>query len=107
MLTLTAYVFELPTTEEAVQALIENVGALFAEGMLDRGTSEALNATLDTALRLLTDPIERNDIAAMNALLAFVNLTQGLINGGVMDAADGQPLIDAALAAADAILAGG
>jgi len=58
-------------------------------------------------LGLLTDRIERNDIGAMNALLAFANLVQVLIDQGNMSVLEGQPLIDAALAAADAIMAGG
>ena len=87
--------------------LIEVVGELLADGTLNGGTAKALTTKLDTALRLLTDANERNDIAGMNALLAFVNQVQGLIARGILTPEEGQPMIDAALAAVNQILAGG
>ena len=96
-----------PTPEEVITTLIEDVDELLAEGSLDAGAAAGLNATLDTALRLVTDNNARNDIGAKNALLAFVNMTQGLIDRGDLSSADGQAMIDAALAAVDEILAGG
>ena len=96
-----------PTPEEVIAALIEDVDEFLAEGMVEGGAAAALDATLDTALLLLTDTNSRNDIGAMNALLAFVNLTQGLIDRGEIDPTDGQSLIDAAIAVVDEILAGG
>jgi len=94
-----------PPPQGGIAILIDRIGDLMDGGDLSSGLANSLVVKLQNATKLLTDSIERNDVAAMNAILAFINEVQGLVNGGWLTQAQGRPLIDAAGAIADRILA--
>jgi hypothetical protein len=60
---------------------------------LNRGLNGSLMFKLDQAIEKLEDGKTQ---AACNLLLSFINDVQGLINGGVLTASEGQALIDMA-----------
>jgi len=87
-----------------IEALIDDVDALVVDGSLNRGQGNSLISKLENALKSLE---KGNEIAATNQIRAFINQLQGLINGGVLSQAEGQPLIDAAIVIVDRIMDGG
>ena len=96
----------VPTVEEGINDIAQNVADLVAATILNSGNGNALTSKLDNALKSLD---KGKDIAAVNQLLAFINQVQALMNGNKpkLTAAEGQPLIDAATAVVDQILGGG
>jgi hypothetical protein len=58
-----------------VQAIEQLVGEVLALN-LENGISNSLDAKLDSVLRALDDANENNDVAAINALEAFINAVQ-------------------------------
>ena len=90
-----AYVFELSISAiESTAALIEAVLAL----NLQSGITNSLDAKLDAVIGALDDLILNNDIAAINALQAFINAVEAQLSRGALTAADAEALIDAAQA---------
>ncbi|HEY2976233.1 MAG TPA: FG-GAP repeat protein [Pyrinomonadaceae bacterium] len=88
-----AYVFELTSIHDDFGALADQVEALVAEGILNGGQGNSLLAKLHAALR----QVDRgNTAAAINQLQAFIHEVQALIESGVLPAAEGEPLIEAA-----------
>jgi len=80
------------TPRQGIEGLIVQVQAL-VPGTLNGGQGNALIAKLEAAIRQL----DRGNVAtAINQLESFVNQVSALISGGVLPAAEGQPLIDAA-----------
>jgi uncharacterized delta-60 repeat protein len=61
------------TPVEGIEQLVAEVLAL----NLQNGISNSLDAKLDAVLRALDDANENNDIAAINALEAFINAVEG------------------------------
>ena len=86
-----------------IEDLTDAVGDLVTAGILNQGQGNSLISKLEAAREQLD---KGNDIAAMNQLLAFINQVQGFITSGVLTSAEGQPLIDAATAIVDQIMAG-
>ena len=83
---------KLPTPSELVTALIEQVLGL----NLQHGIENSLDSKLDAAFRALDDVNENNDIAAINALDAFINAVRAQ-RGRHIPAAAADALIAAAL----------
>ena len=78
------------TPEEAAQYIIEDVAA---QDALNGGQSNALTSKLERAI----EQVDRGKTkTAVNQFRAFVNHVASLIEEGVLSAADGQALIDAA-----------
>ena len=89
-----------PTAEEQIGSLMDEVEALLDAGSLNSGEARSLTSKLQNAL----DVLDRgNPTAAINQLQAFIDEVQAFIEGGVLTAAQGQPLIDAATAAIESI----
>ena len=83
-----------PDPVQAVQALINNVEALVAQGVLNSGQGNALTSKLRAALQQL----ERgNAHAAANQINAFINQVEALIRSRRLSPQQGQSLIDAAM----------
>jgi hypothetical protein len=80
------------TPREGIEGLIEQVQTLIP-GSLNDGQGNALIAKLEAAIRQLD---KGNVATALNQLEAFVNQVNAMISSGVLSAAEGQPLIDAA-----------
>ncbi len=79
---------------EPLDLLIELSGSINAMNH-DRGTANSLQAKLDTAMQLLEDNNENNDITAINSLQAFINAVEAQ-RGKKISEADVDALIDAA-----------
>ena len=95
-------VVEVLTPQEAIAWLQGEVQALVDAGVLNGGQGNALNSKLANAIKKLD---EGQPHVAINNLNAFVKQVNAFINGRVLTAAEGQPLIDAAnriIAAIDA-----
>jgi len=60
------------TPQEAIQNLIDQVADL----NLQQGIDNSLDAKLDAAFKALDDVNENNDVAAINALQAFINAVE-------------------------------
>ena len=73
---------------ELVAELLEGVGGL----ELPSGIANSLLAKLDTALQKLEDANEKNDIAAINSLQAFINAIEAQ-RGKKIPEADADALI--------------
>jgi hypothetical protein len=86
-----AYEYRPPTPAELVAELLEGVGGL----ELPRGIANSLLAKLDTALQKLEDANEKNDVAAINSLQAFINAIEAQ-RGKKIPEADADALIAAA-----------
>ena len=83
-----------PAPGQAIQALINNVEALVAQGVLNAGQGNALSSKLRAALQQL----ERgNARAAANQINAFINQVDALIRSRRLSPQQGQLLIDAAM----------
>jgi CSLREA domain-containing protein len=81
------------TPREGIEGLIEKVGDLVAQGVLNGGQGNALIAKLEAAIR----QIDRGNVqTAINQLEAFVNQVNALMYADILPPAEGQPLIDAA-----------
>lgn len=81
-----------PTPQEAIEDLI-----LLTEDMnLQNGINNSLDAKLDAVLKALEDANEKNDVAAINALNAFINAVEAQ-RGNKISEADADILIAAAL----------
>ena len=81
-----------PTPQEAIEDLI-----LLTEDMnLQNGINNSLDAKLDAVLKALEDANENNDVAAINALNAFINAVEAQ-RGNKISEADADILIAAAL----------
>ena len=59
----------LPVPEVMFEILSDDIDAMD----LPKGTENSLNASLDTAMKKLGDSNQENDVAAINALEAFIN----------------------------------
>ena len=79
------------TVEDAVESLITDVEDLDLPG----GTANSLSNKLDNALNTLADGNDSNDIAAINALEAFINQVEAQI-GKKISPEDGELLIEQA-----------
>jgi hypothetical protein len=77
---------------DLIIALIEQVALL----NLQHGIANSLDAKLDAAFNALDDVSENNDVAAVNALNAFINAVQAQ-RGNKIPAAAADALIAAAL----------
>lgn len=76
-----------------IPGLLDDVDVLVEDGVLSHGQGNALSAKLDAALA----KIEAGQInAACNMLGAFINQVSDLVDTGVLSAAEGEALIDAA-----------
>ncbi len=83
-----------------VANLIETVSDL----NLQHGIENSLDAKLDAVLKALQDLNENNDIAAINALQAFINAVEAQRGNKISDA-DADILISAAQAIIDRLMA--
>lgn len=83
-----------------IEALIEAVDTVNARN----GILNSLDAKLDAALNALDDTNENNDVAATNALEAFISATQAQ-SGKQIDEGDATSLIDAAQAIINVLMA--
>ena len=86
-----AYVFDLDLPGALIQQLCEDVVAL----NLKQGITNSLDSKLDAVLQALDDVNENNDVAAINALQAFINAVEAQ-RGVHIPAADADTLIAAA-----------
>ena len=59
----------LPVPEVMFEILSDDIDAM----NLPQGTENSLNASLDTAMKVLEDSNPKNDVAAINALETFIN----------------------------------
>jgi len=78
--------------EKAIEALIEAIISL----NLQQGISNSLDAKLGAALNALDDVNTNNDVAAINALEAFINAVEAQ-SGDKIPEADADGLIQAAV----------
>ena len=84
------------SAEDQLENLQDAVADLKSDGLLNKGQANALTKKLGNALKKL----KRGQFhVADNMLGAFVNQVESLIGEGTLPSEDGQPLIDAALAA--------
>jgi len=93
---------ECPASEpaELIAQLLEEVEEL----ELPSGISNGLEAKLEAALRALEDANEKNDVAAINSLQAFINAIEAQ-RGKKIPEADADALIAAALEIIDLLSA--
>ena len=85
---------ENPDPLQAIQALINNVESLVAQGVLNHGNGNALISKLEAARKQL----ERGHIRPTgNQINAFINQVDAFIRSGKLTPQQGQPLIDAAM----------
>jgi VCBS repeat-containing protein len=84
------------TAPQQVTALTTSVQTLATSSTIDKGTCNALQSSLNTALAKLQ---QGNTNAAVNTLNAFIGKVQDAIKAGKLSAAAGQSLINAANAA--------
>lgn len=89
------------TPSEAIENLIDQVESL----NLQQGVDNSLDAKLDAALQALDDLNQNDDVAAVNALQAFINAVEAQRGKKVPDA-DADALIASVQAIIDAINAG-
>ena len=83
-----------PNPLQAIQALIDDVESLVAQGVLNRGNGNALISKLEAARKQL----ERGKIRpAGNEINAFINQVDALIRSRRLSPQQGQPLIDLAM----------
>jgi hypothetical protein len=75
---------------DAVQALVEKVGALESAGTITHGESQALGASLDAAAKSLA---KGNTGPAANQLEAFINKVEAQQRSGRLSNADAAALI--------------
>jgi len=78
----------LPIPEVMVECLCDDVDTID----LSKGTEKSLNASLDTATKVLEDSNPKNDVAAINALEALINKIEAQ-RGKKMLEADANALI--------------
>ncbi|UCG56935.1 MAG: right-handed parallel beta-helix repeat-containing protein [Phycisphaerales bacterium] len=78
------------TPQEAIEQLIDQVAAL----NLQKGIDNSLDAKLDAAFKALDDVNANNDVAAINALQAFINAVEAQRGDKISDA-DADALIAA------------
>lgn len=78
----------LPIPEVMVECLCDDVDTID----LPKGTEKSLNASLDTTTKVLEDSNPKNDVAAINALEAFINKIEAQ-RGKKMLEADANALI--------------
>lgn len=91
------------SASEQLDDILDEVHELEVAGSLNHGQANALSKKLDNVLKKL-DGGQTN--AAVNQLEAFINQVEDLIDQGVLEQTEGQPLIDAAQAAIVSILPG-
>ena len=85
---------ENPDPLQAIQALINDVESLVAQGVLNHGNGNALISKLEAARKQL----ERGHIRpAGNQINAFINQVEAFIRSRKLTPQQGQPLIDAAM----------
>ncbi len=84
------------TPEQAIQQLIVKVTTL----NIQQGIANSLDAKLDAVSKALDDVNENNDVAAINALGAFINAIEAQRGNKISDAD-----ADALIAAANEIIA--
>ena len=65
-------IYTVITPSEATVNLIDQVDSLY----LQQGIDNSLDAILDTALQALDDMNQNNDVAAVNAMQAFINAVE-------------------------------
>jgi len=83
----------MQTASEAIYALIGQVLAL----NLKKGITNSLDSKLSAAVNALDDANQHNDVAAVNALQAFINAVQAQI-GGALSPGEAASLIASAQA---------
>jgi hypothetical protein len=88
-----AFVFQYLTPAEATQDLIDTVKEL----NLQQGIENNLDVKLDAVLQALDDLNQHNDVAAVNALQAFINAVEAQ-RGKALTEAQADQLIDMAQA---------
>src|SRR6266496_1051343 len=81
------------TPAEEVSILTNDVNNLNTSGVLNQGQAQALLARLEVISRQLNSG---NNTAAITLLQSFINQVRAYVNAGLLSAADGQTLIDAA-----------
>lgn len=91
-------VVTVQTPADATQDLIDDVDGL-VPGTLNSGQGNALTTKLANAIAKLNGGMTT---AGCNQLQAFINQVNSFIRNGILTAAEGQPLIDAATAVRDA-----
>jgi len=91
------------SAQELIEALIGVVEVLRDSGVLNGGQAHALVVKLENASGKLD---EGKPMPATGMVEAFVNLTGDYIDDGVLGAAEGQPLLEAAGQILDAITCG-
>jgi hypothetical protein len=84
-----------PAPVSQVQTIAGQVGALVTAGALNQGQGNSLLAKLNAVTAKIN---QGNTTAAINLLQAFINHCQSLVDSGVLTAAEGESLIDAATA---------
>jgi hypothetical protein len=94
-------VFETADPVVMLEELAQQATAL----NLAQGIENSLHAKLDTALQILEDSNENNDVAAVNALGAFINAVEAQ-RGKKISAGDADDLIAAAQEIVDCLRAG-
>jgi len=87
------------TPQEAIEQIIAEVATLG----LQKGIENSLDAKLDAAFKALDDVNENNDVAAINALQAFINSVEAQ-RGNKIPEADADALIDVVLDIIDLLL---
>jgi uncharacterized repeat protein (TIGR03803 family) len=81
------------TPQQATQAIIDAVNALFAQGVLNRGQDNSLVKKLQHAINLMN---AGDNAGAIQRLDTFIDEVNGLLNAGVLSASQAASLINAA-----------
>ena len=81
------------TAVETAQGIIDLVQELVDSGTLNQGQGNSLITKIEGVIAKIE---QGQTTPACNKLNAFINQVSGFINGAVLEAGEGQPLIDAA-----------
>jgi uncharacterized repeat protein (TIGR03803 family) len=89
----TVFKLTVQTPQQATQAIINAVNALFSQGVLNGGQDNSLVVKLQHAINLIN---AGNDAAAIGNLNAFIGEVNDLLASGVLTPSQAAPLISAA-----------
>jgi uncharacterized repeat protein (TIGR03803 family) len=89
----TVFILTVQTPQQATQAIINSVNALFSQGVLNGGQDNSLVVKLQHAINLIN---AGNDAAAIGNLNAFIGEVNDLLASGVLTPSQAASLISAA-----------
>ena len=85
--------FIVLTPQQATQAIVDVVNALFGQGLLNQGQDNSLVTQLQHAINMMN---ARKNAGAIGNLESFISEVNDLLNSGVLSPSQAAPLINAA-----------